>query len=163
MKRTAINFFAAAVLVFGATAAFGQTADSPVNNDNITATVTTNCTIGTFDLDFGNYDPTSATATDIAGSVQVRCTKGTAATVTMDLGLNGDRSMAGPGADFLQYDIYSDATRTLSWPDATPGVSVTAALASATVTSLDVYGRIPAQQAIVAGAYDDTVVATVNW
>jgi spore coat protein U-like protein len=160
MKRT-INFLAAAVLVFGATAAFGQTADSPTNADNISATVITNCTIGLFDLAFGSYDPTATTDLDQSTTIDVRCTKGTPNVyVTMDNGVNGTRVMT-DGTDDLAYQIYSDAAYSSAWP--TAANTVTVSFASAVVQTLDVYGRVTAGQAVAAGDYFDTVVATVNW
>lgn len=164
MKRTAINFFAAAVLVFGATAAFGQTATSPTNNNNITASVITNCTIGTFSLAFGSYDPAATAADTATSTIDVRCTKGTTGvSVTLDNGANASRRMlSATTSDYLDYEIFSDAGYTSTWPSATPGV--TATFASAVVQTLNVYGRIPAHEAAgVAADYRDTVIATVNW
>lgn len=163
MKRTAINFFAAAVLVFGATAAFAGTATSPSNSGNITATVASNCTIGTFNLAFGSYDPTSTTATTTSTTLDVRCTKGTSASVVLSEGSNTSRKMqSGTTSDYLDYEIYSDSSYSAIWPSS--GTSYGLSFTGGVVQTLTVYGKIPAHEAAAAGSdYADTVVATVNW
>jgi spore coat protein U-like protein len=162
MRRSTI-LLTAALLTFGVTAAMAQTADSPTNVDNISATVMTNCTIGTFDLAFGEYDPTSETELDAESTIIVRCTKGTANVfVTMDLGLAGDRTMT-DGTDVLDYEIYSASSRLAGdvWPSASPGVAVS--FPTAVEQELDIFGRIPPMEGAQAGSYFDTVVATVNY
>ena len=68
----------------------------------VTATVTKNCTITTAPVSFGNYDSVTANATtplDGIGTITVKCTKGAAAKVGLNIGGNAEgttRRMAGP-------------------------------------------------------------------
>jgi spore coat protein U-like protein len=93
-------------------------AGSASDQFNVTATVLTNCQIMAGNtLAFGNYDPLSATATDSATTIQVRCTKGTTATVKMGDGLNfsgGTRRMSF-GTNFLNYGLFQGAARAQPW------------------------------------------------
>jgi len=71
---------------------------------------------------------------------------------------NGRRRMTlGAGADWLSYDIYVDAPRTVTW-SSTP-VSVPAANAA----TVPFYGRVFAQQDVSVGSYADTVIVTFNF
>jgi spore coat protein U-like protein len=63
----------------------------------------------------------------------------------------------GAGADWLSYDIYVDAARTVTW-SSTP-ISVPPGNAA----TVNFYGRVFAQQDVAAGSYADTVVVTFNF
>jgi spore coat protein U-like protein len=154
-----------------ATDAPGATATSSVA---VTATVVVNCTISTSaPLAFGNYDPVSAnasTAKDATGTLSVNCTTGSAAAISLDQGVNAAtgstaaaplRRMLNGTTNYLSYDIYRDSARTLVWGgDATVDLDITG---SGTATTYTMYGRIPSGQNKPAGAYSDTVVATVTF
>ena len=107
-------------------------------------------------------------ATDLtaAGSVNVACTKGTAATIDLGNGGNfaaGSRRM-GSGTDFLNYALYKDAARTQVWGTGLAG-GTTMAYNSATYvsTAVPVYGTVPQAQNVTVGAYADVVLATINY
>jgi len=112
-------------------------------------------------LAFGNYDVYNAVPTDSAGTISYSCPPPITPTVTIDAGLafaNGRRRMTmGAGADWLSYDIYVDAPRTVIW-SSTP-VSVPAANAA----TVPFYGRVFAQQDASVGSYADTVIVTFNF
>jgi spore coat protein U-like protein len=162
----------AATLVAGN--AFAAT--SPATGSfKVTASVANSCIVTTTkDIAFGAYDPADtnfSSALDGAGSVSVRCTRGTAANVALEQGDNPTsgstcaaplRQMAS-GSDLLRYDIYSDSGRTTVWGcDPANRVSFTS-LASNTAVTLPTYGRIPAGQDVPAGSYADKVVVTVTF
>lgn len=142
---------------------------------NVTANVVASCRVtSTTDIAFGNYDPADAnntTALDAAGSIAVRCVKGTAANVAIEQGANPAagstcvnplRQMAG-GTERLSYAIYQDAARTTVWGcDTTNDQSFTAATV-ATPTTLATYGRIPPGQDVSVGAFADLVNVTVTF
>jgi spore coat protein U-like protein len=135
---------------------------------SVTATVTTNCTISTTPMAFGSYDPVVAHAStplDGTGTVVVACTKGTATTITLNLGSNASgstRRMKDAGTNYLTYEIYQDVARTNIW--GTGGNALTPPVApSKAPRNFTAYGRIPANQDLPAGNYGDTVVATVNF
>src|SRR5271155_3857386 len=74
----------------------------------VRATVVTSCTVTAADLNFGNY-VTTAAATASTG-INLQCTKGSAATVSLDGGGTGNaaaRAMTGAGT--LTYQLYKDA------------------------------------------------------
>jgi spore coat protein U-like protein len=139
----------------------------------VTANVTANCTISTTPAAFGAYDPIFANATaalDATGGVVVACTKGASTDVRLGQGANAAagsttavplRQMAS-GTERLAYFLYSDAGRTTVWGD-TLATSRAFTGTGATTSTLTVYGRIPAGQNVAAGAYADTVVATITF
>jgi spore coat protein U-like protein len=143
-------------------------------NLDVSATVVSNCTITTLPVAFGNYDTLVANATTPAGdvtatgSVDVACTKG-ASGLRIDLdngvGLPASRRMAGPAADVLYYDLYTDALLATRWgtgAGAGGGLSIADAPSKA-VRSFTVYGLLPGAQDVTAGSYNDTVIATINY
>lgn len=140
----------------------------------VSATVANNCIINSAAaIAFGAYDTTSATAVTGAGSVVVRCTKGTAITVALDQGLSAAvgstctapaRQMTAGGADRLGYALYSDAARTVVW-GCTAGTNTVAStsVSAATLMTLPVYASVPAGQDVAAGAYADTVTVNITF
>lgn len=131
----------------------------------VTAAVVSNCTITAGSVAFGNYDPVGANDTtdlDATGTVSVRCTKGTNATVGLDNGLNysGTRRMSGGAGEFLGYELYSDAPGGTVWTDA---ATVAYVAPNRSPQDLTVYGRVPSAQDAAAGNYADTVVATITF
>ncbi len=133
----------------------------------VTATVLNVCTVSALPLAFGTYDPTSATATDGTSTITVLCTLSQAYNVRLSQGVNGTgvtarKMILTAGSDLLPYTLYRDASRTLNWgiTDATDTVAGTGTGVAQTHT---VYGRIPINAAVAAGAYTDTVTVTVNY
>jgi spore coat protein U-like protein len=165
MMRTIKTILMVVVMGLAATAGFAQSPqNSALNEDNITATVIGNCWINTFDLAFGNYDPISETDHDADTSVDVFCTKGVTPNVTLDLGLRSDRTMEHDSStDVLDYELFSDSAGGTVWPSSGTGVSAGTSTSPVVALTLPIYGRITAEQAVQAGSYFDTVVATVNW
>jgi spore coat protein U-like protein len=159
--------------ILGSSVSFAAT---DTDNLLVSASVTATCTISTAPVAFGAYDPTAVTDLDGTGTVTVLCTNGTAGYVTLGEGANADaastpavpvRQMAGgaAAAGRLAYHLYSEATYTDVWGN-TPTTGLNH-VGDGTATALTVYGRIPAQQNVIAGsggtAYADTVVATVEF
>src|SRR5207245_1316586 len=87
----------------------------------VNATVLSECTVSTASVNFGAYDPVAANAAtplDSTGTVNVYCTTGTLATVSLDLGTHASgttRRMLAGAANFLTYEIYRDAARSIVW------------------------------------------------
>ena len=139
----------------------------------VNASVTANCTITTTAVAFGAYDPVSAnasTALNGTGALNVTCTSGASATLTLGQGANADtgstdtvpaRRMNDGGTNFLSYTLYSEPTRTTVWGNTAPtGLAITG---SGTQVAETVYGTVAAGQNVPAGTYSDTVVATVTF
>ena len=127
------------------------------------------CTITTAsNVAFGTYNVFSAAPLDTTGVVQISC-NGAARPITVDLS-HGNAPTYSPrymlkGSEQLNYNLYLDAARTLIWGDGTGGTSVYGPVdpPNGVNVNLTVYGRIPAGQDLTAGAYADTIVATINF
>lgn len=170
MKRTTSILFVLGALIVSAPI-FAATSTA---NLGISATVIANCTISTTPVAFGNYDPVNLNATTPAGdksatgTVVVACTKGaTGLRIDLDngVGLPAARRMQGPGADILNYDLYTDALHATRWGTGAGvggGLSIADAPSKAGRT-FNVYGLLPGAQDIIAGVYGDTVIATINY
>ena len=146
----------------------------------VSATVSTTCTITATPLAFGDYDPIGVNATADktgTGSVTVACAKG-AATVTIGMNygthVSGttQRQMVGPTAtDLLSYNLFQPSTTTagapcpgtIAWTTTAPGLLVLPAAPSKAARTFNVCGTIPMGQDATAGAYTDTVIATLNF
>ena len=124
MKRTIKLTVLTLALSMVSVAAFAQGSATTTNAaDNISATVIANCRIANFALAFGNYDPIAAADTDAQTAFNVRCTKGTVASIELGLGINdggtGIRKMT-DGTDLLSYGLFTDAARSVAWSVAAP-------------------------------------------
>lgn len=133
----------------------------------VTASVLTACAVTANPLNFGNYDPTSATALDATTSLSVLCTVGTSFSVGLNAGAASGATVTTRrmvnGANILNYALYREAARTNIWGN-TPGTDTPPATTAPVLpTALTVYGRIPAGQNVPAGGYADTVTVTVNY
>lgn len=145
-------------------------AGSTSKSITVTATVPANCNFagGAVTLAFGSYDPTGANASsgsdlDQATTFDLRCTKGTSATIAINNGLNASgttRQMSNSGV-FLTYELYNDTSRTTIWNDTN---TVTYNALSASPATFSIYGRVPkGQDAVSTGNYSDTVVVSATF
>lgn len=138
------------------------------------------CSLSAPTLNFGNYDPLSATPTDSSTNISVNCsrtiTTGTE-TVSYTLALSSGpgsftaRTML-MGASTLAYNLYKSTTRDASsvWGDGTGGsMTFSATLPALTATAPTqtanhaIYGRIPARQDIPIGTYSASVILTMTF
>jgi spore coat protein U-like protein len=156
------------LLVLAALAVAGPAAAATLQ---VSASVGQNCTITALPVLVGSYDPIVANDTapvaNASGTLTVRCTKGTSYWVTLDNGTNFDgaaplfpgRSMKHDTlAEYLNYELYTDAGRTAVW-----NTSTAATAGSRAPILLTVYARVPGGQDVPEGTYTDTVTATVNF
>lgn len=157
---------AASAIVLATTpvVAIAQTSQTTMD---ISATVVEACAVTATNLAFGTYDPTALSPVDATSSITVTCTPGTVFSVGLNAGTTAgatvtSREMAS-GSDRLGYGLYQDTARSVNWGN-TPGTDTpTAATAGLTASVLTAYGRVPAQQAVAAGSYTDTVTITVSY
>lgn len=133
-----------------------------------TAPANAACVVSTVGVSFGTYDTQSAAPGDAVGALTINCPTGRPdlfATVSSGTGSSGNfnaREMVSPGS-MLQYNLFTDSTRTQIWGDGSSGsVTVTVPVVSRW-GSQNIYGRIPAGQLVTAGTYSDTVVVTVEY
>lgn len=140
----------------------------------VTATVVNNCVLSSTNIAFGNYDPTAAAASAATGTVTAKCTKGDLVSVALGQGSNPAtgstaavpaRQMAN-GTNMLPYHIYIAGTGTTEWGSGTVGTNEPAAQTAASVATaltFTTYGSLPAGADVPAGAYSDSVIATVTF
>ncbi len=153
MKRLVIMLMTAAIIL----SAGVVMAATDTSSLNVLANCIDVCRISsTTDVDFGTYDPTDPVAdTDGQGSVTFRCTKGSS------YGVYIVRTNVMSGPDTLNYELYSDAPRTVVFPSASVGTPDTSA--GIAPMTRQIYGTIPALQDAAAGAYSESVTATVEY
>lgn len=168
MNKLSASILAVSFLAGFTGAAMAATASASLT---VTATVSATCTATTTALNFGSYDPSSASANDNTGAVSVTCTNGTPYTVALNAGSNagtpGDvttRRMLSGSSSFLPYQIYTTAGRTTVWGDGANGSSTQSNTGSGDAQSFSAYGRIPAGQYVAPGNdYADSVTVTVTY
>lgn len=152
----------------------GVWAATDTANLAVSATVVNVCAIGPGTLAFGSIglgvnagagtlNPVNHDA-DSGSTISIVCTNGASAAITAGLGLNplvSARRMIS-GADFLTYELYTDAGR-LTVLNATNAISYTGT--GLAVTTQTVYGRITGAQVAAAkkGSYADTVLMTITY
>lgn len=122
------------------------------------------CNVSSNGVSFGNYDVFVMNHTDSVGTLTVNCNVDTPYILKLDTGSSGNfsqRKMLN-GVDYLVYNIYIDAARTLVWGDGTGG-GVTKSGQTGATEQHTLYGRIPAKQNVPVGNYLDTIIATIEW
>lgn len=157
----------AALTVVVAQPSLAATATSSLSS---TATVTSNCTVSTTAVAFGNVNVTTGAAVDQTGAFSTTCTSGTAWTAAADVGAGGTgatittRKMTS-GTNKLNYALYTEATRTTVFGDGTAGNGSTIAdTGTGSAVSTTIYGRVlSSQNTVPAGSYSDTVTITVTY
>jgi spore coat protein U-like protein len=138
-------------------------------NMQVSANVIRKCTITAQPLAFGNYDPVQANYTaplDAQTTLTVACTKGTAVNVAMDSGTNALgtlRRMTSGGAKYLGYEVYKDSSRSEVWSATGNGLLNGGIAPSRDPRQFIVYGRVAGGQDAAEGAFQDTVLVTVQF
>jgi len=175
-KLTLIKSVAAAVAVIGSGVAMAATYAAPSG----TGSVTTNMAVSAKVVHFCKTQSASVlkfedfradTAKDTTATVSVACTSTSPIEILLGAGANGGsasgaRKMSDGGSNTIDYNLYSDSTRTVNWGDTTgsAGNTVTGSGAGlGTAVENTVYGRIPVQEGAVPGSYTDTVLVTINY
>ena len=128
----------------------------------VRASVVAECTVNAQDLDFGTYSPTAAKTGQTI--INLRCTPGSAASVTLDGGTSGNpaaRHMAGP-AD-LNYQLYRDAGFSDPINTTASAFDLGAAENVGAIVPYTVYGQVPSGQLVPVGTYLDTIRVTVSF
>lgn len=120
-------------------------------------------------LNFGNYNAASPSATTANMAVTVRCVRPIdtlpAFVVALSKGSSSSytpRTMTS-GANALQYNIFNQAAFTTIWGDGTGGTQTRSHGGGGNAATGTGYGRIPAGQYVAAGAYADTITVTVTY
>lgn len=121
------------------------------------------CSVSTVPVNFGVYNVYQSGNTLTIGQITVACDPvATTYTVALNGGTYGTiaQRKQSSGSDFLLYNLYTDASRSVLWGDgSTNGVTVS----SSGSAPLDVYGSAPGQQDVSVGTYSDNVSVTVSF
>lgn len=153
---------AAALLLLAAPAAQAATASGSFN---VQVVIQETCIVtspSSTTLDFGTQTLLNANV-DAQTNISVQCTTGTDYDISLDNGLNTSRRMRqGATANYINYQLYTNSTRTTVWPT-TAGTAPYTNLGTGAAQTITVYGRIPAQTTPPAGTYTDTVAITVTY
>jgi spore coat protein U-like protein len=139
----------------------------------VSAAVSMSCTITAGAMTFASYDPTAAADNDATATIESTCTAGGAAVITMS---QGGRAQPGStdaiplramfngseGApEELNYQLYSDSAGGTVWGN-TEG-SGKAITADGTAQNFTAYGRIPKNQTVSSGTFNDSVLVTLTY
>lgn len=135
----------------------------------VSATVADNCDVSADDLNFGTYNPLSATPLTGNTTVHVTCTTGTSYTVGLTAGLGSGATVTTRrmtrtvgGSETLDYSLYQESSYTTVWGD-TPGTDTIADTGDGTEQDLPVYGRVTASQNVPVASYNDTITVNVRF
>jgi spore coat protein U-like protein len=164
---------ACAVIVSGiGNVTFAATATS---NMAVSANVSGDCTIAANPLGFGSYDPVTTNSSSGSDAITttnllVTCTADSTATITLGQGINPAsgssddaplRRMANGSGAFINYSLYQDEGLSTTWGNS-PATGEPYEGTGST-TSVTVFGDATKGQSVPAGAYNDTVVATITF
>jgi spore coat protein U-like protein len=125
------------------------------------------CTITSVSaVDFGTYNVFSAQSNNNGvGSITIQCQNGMPTfVVNLSSGQSNNylsRVMRSSG-NSLNYNLYTSAARNVVWGDGTGGSS-TLTVNRNTITTLSVFGKIPAGQDVAVGAYTDNINTTISF
>lgn len=171
MKMNLIAPLTAGILLAAAGAAQAATRTATFQ---VSANVVDNCIIGATALNFGDFDGTNNLTN--SSTITVRCSNGTDYTVDLSAGASNNfdaRNMVNPSSTSglpLVYNLYTSSTYGTIWGDNTGNTGrvdgLGAGMAAINAITHTVYGRLLASDntgAIDAGAYSDTITATITY
>ncbi|NJC48240.1 UNVERIFIED_ORG: spore coat protein U-like protein [Xanthomonas campestris] len=120
----------------------------------------------TTDLDFGSIAGTIDTAIDRTSTISLSCTNRTAWNIGLGDGINATgnvrRMRHASSANYIAYELYRDAGRGNRWGTSI-GVDTLSGTGNGVAQTVTVYGRAPAPQQPIAGAYNDTVTVSITY
>ena len=131
------------------------------------------CTVTATGISFPAYASPGSTNSDGVGDIAVTCHADLLAGVSSyTIAINaGSGAFANrkliSGANFLNYNLYTDSTRSIVWGDGTGGTQMVSdsylILLTPTTRHYTPYGRVPGNQNKPAGTYIDTVTVTITY
>ena len=123
-----------------------------------------NCTVSTSGLNFGTYDVFSTVNDDITATITVNCTKNRSYSISLSSGSGtfGSRTLTGTVGS-LTYNLFLDSTHLTIWGDGSSGTGTFSGVGTGANIGTPVYGRIPAKQNVHVGSYSDLITVTVTF
>ena len=165
-----VKFAVVSALALGAST-FGVSsyAAQATGNFAVTATVAATCTVSGTALAFGGSINVLAGNVDSTSTLTATCTNGSAYTIGLNAGTASGatvttRKMTHTNTtDTLNYTLSTIAAGGTNWDDV-GGTTVASGTGNGAGQSITVYGRIPSgQTSAIAGAYSDTITATIDF
>jgi spore coat protein U domain-containing protein, fimbrial subunit CupE1/2/3/6 len=156
-----------AILAGVSLASVSAQAATATGSFGVSMTITANCrVVSANNVSFGSSGIWTA-AVDASATFDVQCTNSTPYNVGLDLGANETgttrRMVHGTdAAQWVNYELYSNAGRTVVWGD-TVSTDTVAGTGNGTSQTLTVYGRVPVQTVSKPGAYSDTITITITY
>lgn len=131
---------------------------------HVMVNVPPSCSVAASNLNFGNYNMVQL---DAATTVTTTCTSGSPYNIGLNQGVAAgatvaNRMMSGPGANRLNYSLFSNTARTTNWGD-TVGTDTVPATGTGAAQTFSVFGRIPGSQPQPPGTYSDTITVTLTF
>ncbi|AMO95742.1 spore Coat Protein U domain protein [Collimonas fungivorans] len=130
------------------------------------------CTVATTGIVFPAYASPGSTNSDSTGDIAVTCSAlvlglgSYTISVSTGAGTYANRKLTS-GANFLNYNMFTDTARSIVWGDGTAGTQTVSdsyvILVAPTTRHYTSYGRVPGSQNKPAGTYTDTVTVTVTY
>ena len=123
--------------------------------------VLSSCSISASNMTFSSISTGTTSNSDATSSLTVNCSNGTPYTIALGNGNNysGGRRMTN-GTTNINYYLYTDSGRSTQWN----AISMQSGTGNGSDQSVTVYGRVPSGQSVpYAGAYSDTVIATITY
>lgn len=143
---------------------------------NVIAYVSSSCQISANAVNFGSYDPASASAGTATGSVTLSCVKGSSPIVTLDYGQNANgnmRAMKGNTTEVLEYQLYQPSNNTAGtsctfnesviWGNSGSERFIATASPGISPRTYNICGLIPPGQDVSTDFYQDKVTAQVDF
>ncbi len=131
-----------------------------------------NCSVTTTPVSFGGYNVFSSSPVYATGTITLTCSNPDQHAMQVSIAISSGRSgsfnprqmqLAG-GSDRMNYYLFIDPSMTTIWGDGTGGTSTfTGTISRNPNLYANIYGKIPAQQNLRAGAYSESLVVTVSW
>ena len=124
------------------------------------------CEVTAADLDFGTY--TAQAGSPLVGTTLLRatCTPGSTYNVGLDAGTSAGATVNArkmvSGANNLNYQLYSDSSRSTIWGN-TSGTDTVTGTGTGLAVDHTVYGAVPAAQVVPAGDYTDTITVRIYY
>jgi spore coat protein U-like protein len=159
------NFFSALLVGFVAFFGIVSSAMAATDTDNLNINANVNAVgriVSAGDVDFGNYDPTDTSPNNANGSVAVRATKGIDYKLYISETGLGVRQMDDAGSELLDFELYTNAGRTIRWEeDSASAPSYTST--SNALSTKNIYGQVPALQNVAVGIYFAQLIVTMEF
>lgn len=144
IKKSKIKFLIASLLISGINSAYASCSASS-------------------SLSFGAYNPSNSAHQTSSSHIQVSCSTDTSLSIKINTGNSGsysNRFMSNTKHN-LYYNLYSDVNMTTVFGDGTNGTYQYSGTVGSSTVSVPVFGKIPSNQNVSSGIYQDNLTITL--